>query len=73
MGMLKSLGIERGKPFTPSAEQRELLANAARDSQVYMLDMYHNVLLPQYYEGKHWTNLVNRSVPETGFTLTYPD
>ena len=73
LGMLKSLGIERGKPFKPSTEQRGMLKNAAKDSHDYMLDMYHNVLLPPYYEGKHWTNLVNRSVPETGFTLVYPD
>lgn len=73
MGMLKSLGMQIGKPYNPTTEQREMLKIAAKDAHDYMLDMYHNVLIPPYYEGKYWTNLVNQSVPETGFTLVYPD
>jgi len=72
MGMLKSLGIKKGEDFDPTPEQRKMLAAAAKDAHDYMLDMYHNVLMPPYYEGKHWTNLVNESVPETGFTFQYP-
>ena len=72
MGMLKSLGIKKGEGFDPTPEQRKMLAAAAKDAHDYMLDMYHNVLMPPYYEGKHWTNLVNESVPETGFTFQYP-
>jgi hypothetical protein len=72
MGMLKSLGIKKGEAFNPSPEQRKILAAAAKDAHDYMLDMYHNVLLPPYYAGKHWTNIVNESVMETGFTFQYP-
>ena len=30
MGMLKPLGIEKGKPFKPDARQRAILEEAAR-------------------------------------------
>lgn len=72
-GMLKSFGIVKGKHFAPSEEQRVWLRTAAQDAHDYLLNMYHNVLMPLYYEGKHWRNLVNESVPQTGFTFLYPN
>jgi hypothetical protein len=38
-----------------------------------MIDMYHNVLIKPYYEGQTWNFLINKSVPETGFTFEYPE
>lgn len=73
MGMLRGIGIKMGEKFTPSVEQRVLLRRAAKDAHAYMLDMYHNKLIPPYYTDKTWTSLVNESVPETEFELVYPD
>jgi hypothetical protein len=73
MGILRGIGIKMGEEFNPTTEQRVVLSKAAKDAHAYMLDMYHNVLIPPYYENKTWTNLVNQSVPETGFTFAYPD
>jgi hypothetical protein len=73
MGMLRGIGIKTGEDFNPTPEQRVVLSKAAKDAHAYMLDMYHNVLIPPYYENKTWTDLVNQSVPETAFTFAYPD
>lgn len=73
IAMLKSLGLEQGKPFEPNASERVLLAKGAEQAHDYLADMYHNVLIPPYYSGKQWQFLVNKSVPETQFTFDYPD
>lgn len=49
---LKTIGIERGKPFKPSAEAREILGEAIREARAW-LDLNY-CLTPSCYERGHW-------------------
>jgi hypothetical protein len=51
---LKSLGIEKGKPFAPSAATKQALANGIREAQMSLAARY-DAGLPTFFEGTHWT------------------
>jgi hypothetical protein len=51
--MLKSIGIEKGKPFNPDAKTQETLETAAREAQAWLNARYETVF-PPYYEGEQW-------------------
>jgi hypothetical protein len=51
---LRSLGIEKGKPFAPTAATKEALANGIREAQMLLAARY-DAGLPPYFEGTHWT------------------
>ena len=51
---LKSLGIEKGKPFAPSAATKQALANGIREAQMSLAARYE-AGLPTFFEGTHWT------------------
>ncbi len=72
MGMLHSIGIEKGEPFAPDANAKKLYAVAARDALEYMIDTYHKHLNPVIYEGKTWGYLVPPGVIETDFSYEFP-
>ena len=72
MGMLHSIGIEKGKPFAPDARAKKLYAVAAREALDYFIDSYHKHLNPVMYEGKKWNLLVPPGVVETDFSYEYP-
>jgi hypothetical protein len=49
---LKTIGIERGKPFNPDAGTKEILDAAIKEAHVWLdarIDM-----LPPYYDGRRW-------------------
>jgi len=50
---LKSLGIEKGKPFSPDAATQGILNAAAREAQAW-LDLKYETMFPPYYEGRRW-------------------
>lgn len=50
---LKSVGIEQGKPFKPSAEGRKVLEQAASEAKA-LLDLRYEALFKPYYEGGRW-------------------
>jgi len=56
MGMLQPLGIEKGKPFTPTARQKKILDEAARTGEL----MARTIAYEKRFEGstvwpgKHW-------------------
>lgn len=50
---LKSLGIEKGKPFNPDAKTRGLLGTAAREAQAW-LDAKYDAGWPVFFEGGQW-------------------
>jgi len=53
---LKSIGIEKGKPFDPDPKAREVLKGAAHEAQAWLEDKYETTFFPPpYYEGSHWT------------------
>jgi hypothetical protein len=62
---LKSIGIEKGKPFNPDAKTKAILNDAAREAQAWLADKYENAYFPPpFYEGGHWSVPVPREIPE---------
>ncbi len=49
---LKTIGIERGKPFNPDARTQEILNQAVKDAKAWLDNTYES--MPPYYEGAHW-------------------
>ncbi|HUL67887.1 MAG TPA: DUF1254 domain-containing protein [Burkholderiaceae bacterium] len=49
---LKTIGIERGKPFKPDARSGRILEEALQVAKVYLETIYES--LPPYYEGGRW-------------------
>jgi len=50
---LRSIGIEKGKPFKPNPSTQDLLNEAAREAHAWLVGRYEASLSP-YYEGGHW-------------------
>jgi hypothetical protein len=51
---LKSIGIEKGKPFAPDARTRDVLNAAAREAHAWLVSRYEESFSSPYYEGGHW-------------------
>src|SRR5580700_10238470 len=51
---LKSIGIEKGKPFDPDARTQEILNDAAREAHAWLVARYESSFSSPYYEGSHW-------------------
>jgi hypothetical protein len=51
---LKSIGIEKGKPFNPDAQTKELLEAGAREAHAWLEAKYDAGLTP-FWEGSRWT------------------
>jgi hypothetical protein len=62
---LKSIGIEKGKPFNPDAKTQDTLKAAAGEAQAWLAYEYENFYFPPpYYEGGHWHVPVSPDVIE---------
>jgi hypothetical protein len=55
MGILSSIGIEKGKPFNPDARTQEILELAIADAYDYMQDLFVNKAFANYIEGTQWS------------------
>ncbi len=56
MGMLKSIGIERGKPFNPTGKLKAAMERGVKDAYFYIqqqTDKLHNDNL--YWPDRHWS------------------
>jgi hypothetical protein len=51
---LRSLGIEKGKPFSPTAETKQALTSGIREAQA-VLEARYDSGLPPFFEGTHWS------------------
>jgi hypothetical protein len=51
---LKSIGIEKGKPFNPDAETKAMFDKAAKQAGA-LLEQRFDAGFPAFYEGTHWT------------------
>jgi hypothetical protein len=51
---LRSIGIEKGKPFNPDAETKEMFDKAAQEAGA-LLEQRFDAGFPAFYEGTHWT------------------
>jgi hypothetical protein len=73
MGMLKSLGIERGKPFAPDETAKRAMRQAAIDAWFYLQSWFDNwpkELL--YWPDRQYSSLLQADANKT-FTFTYDD
>jgi hypothetical protein len=50
---LKTIGIEKGKPFNPDARTQEILDGAIKEARAW-LDAKYEMLFVPYYEGEQW-------------------
>jgi hypothetical protein len=67
MTNLRSLGIEKGKPFKPDAATREVLKKAVLEARAGFIQATR--ALPNYWPGSRWTSPGPRVAAETGFTF----
>ncbi len=49
---LKTIGIERGKPFNPDADTRTILEDAAQEAKAWI--EHETEKLPSFYDDSHW-------------------
>jgi hypothetical protein len=71
---LKSIGIEKGKPFKPDQKTQEILKEAAREAHAWLDVHYEAVFSPPYYEGSRWAVPASPEVLEGQATFyTKPD
>jgi len=62
---LRSIGIEKGKPFDPDQKTQHILKEAVREAHAWLSDRYENSYFPPpYYEGGHWHVPVSHDVIE---------
>ncbi len=72
MGLLRRIGIEKGKPFEPDDKAKEIYAAAAPEALTYMLEQYHRYLNPWMYPGTKWSVLSPPGTVETDFSYEFP-
>jgi hypothetical protein len=53
IGMLKSIGIEKGKTFNPDAKTQEILNSAAREARAFLEIRYDGMFTP-YFDISRW-------------------
>jgi hypothetical protein len=63
--MLKSIGIEKGKPFNPDQHTQDILNAAALDAKAW-LNARYDAGFPRFYEGRQWAF---PGVPEMAETM----
>jgi hypothetical protein len=51
---MKTIGIEKGKPFKPDEKAKGILADAVREAHEVIALKYEKGFLPPFYEGTHW-------------------
>jgi hypothetical protein len=62
---LKSIGIEKGKPFDPDARTQDILNAAAREAHKWLAARYEaSFSSSPYYEGSHWARPGSRELLE---------
>ena len=62
---LKSIGIEKGKPFNPDTKMRDTLKAAVGEAHAWLANKYENSYFPPpYYNGSHFYVPVSHDVIE---------
>jgi hypothetical protein len=51
---LKSICIEKGKPFNPDAANQNILKEAVLEAHAWLQSVYENVFAHHFNEGTHW-------------------
>ena len=61
---LKSIGIEKGKPFSPDAKAQATLEEAAREARAWLDVQYESIFSPPFNEGSRWALPASPAVVE---------
>ena len=61
---LKSIGIEKGKPFNPDARTQKLLGDAVHEARAWLDVQYERLFTPPFNEGSHWALPASPAVVE---------
>jgi hypothetical protein len=61
---LRTLGIEKGKPFNPGAATQAVLTAGAREAQAWLDAEYESLFSPPYFEGTRWALPVSQGLIE---------
>jgi hypothetical protein len=61
---LKSIGIERGKPFEPDADTKAVLEDAAREAHAWLVARYEQACSSRYFETSRWSLPASRDLLE---------
>jgi hypothetical protein len=69
---LKSIGIEKGKPFNPDATTRDILNRAVLEAHAWFQSHYEAAFIPPFNEGTHWTFPVSMELAK-GIQSNYVD
>jgi hypothetical protein len=73
MGMLTSLGIQKGKPFAPDETAKRAMRNAAVDAWFYIQSLFDKVPADKlWWSDRHYLSLLQSDENKT-FTFTYSD
>ncbi|WP_081250697.1 DUF1254 domain-containing protein (plasmid) [Rhizobium leguminosarum] len=73
MGMLTSLGIEKGKPFAPDEKTKQAMRQAAIDAWFYLQQWFDNIPKDKlYWPDRHYASLLMTDENRT-FTFNYDD
>jgi len=75
---LRSLGIEKGKPFSPDPKTKEILDGGAREAKAWLDARLETLLSPPYFEATHWalptsSEVVEEVVEGTSTDFAKPD
>jgi len=72
-GMLKSLGIEKGKPFAPDETTKRAMRQAAIDAWFYLQQWFDNTPASmRYWPDRHYISLLQADANKT-FSFIYDD
>jgi len=69
---LKTIGIEKGKPFHPTADTQKILEDAAHETQAWMDLKYEGIFAAPFNPGTHWALPVMPGLAE-GIMSDYAD
>ncbi len=64
IGILKTIGIEKGKPFNLNAQSAKILIEAAQEAHAWLDLLYKDVFEPPFNKGTHWALPANPEVAE---------
>lgn len=73
MGMVKSLGIEKGKPFTPDETAKRAMRQAVIDAWFYLQQWYDSIPeTMRYWPDRHYISLLQADANRQ-FSFIYDD
>lgn len=61
---LRTIGIEKGKPFNPDEKTKRILAEAAREAQLLIAAKLEAAFVPPYWERAHWATPIEKATIE---------